>query len=394
MENTKPGISLISLKDIIASKSHLLPMVIYDVDIIKNQIQELKYFLKNKAHKLTIAYSYKSNPSLGQIMRGLGSSFQVTSINHLKDVKRLFGKPKSVRVIFNSRSLEKDELQFVLRNNAHLVINSLYQYYLVEEYAKKFRKKIEIGVRIDTQINPKDTFFKTINAGLGLTQKQVDQIPNKSKYILVIGLHTHIASQNVDPLSLKQGLGVIYEIIEKRSFEFKYLNIGGGFPIQYDKQVPAVNQFIKPITPILKKLNDEIKNFELIIEPGRYIVGPSGILATKITDITNTKDYEVITVNSSIFSSVRDRILSKYDIQLPCVVANKSGMETNKKNYLIVGSSPSSCDVFGEYRLPKVEIGDILVFLQAGAYCLSNDDFTGVEKPKEFIFYNKRLTKV
>jgi len=381
-----------TIHKILTVNDHRIPMVIYDVDVIKRQKTSLDNLFKNVVKKFTIAYSYKTNTALGQTMRDLDCSFQVTSINHLRQVKQLTNK-KPFKIFFNSRNLTKKDLKEVIHGGVHLIINSRSQYDMVQELATKQRQKLQIGVRIDTKSLPKNTFFKTVNTGLGLDYQEFKGLPRKSKCLEIVGLHAHIASQNTDLLSIEKGIKVLSRIFEQNNFNFRYLNLGGGFPIQYKNSVPTIKSFAEKIIPAIRKIQKPNPSLEFIIEPGRYIVGPAGYLFARVNDIiSNHGKIDVAVINCSVFSSVRDRILSGYVIELPCVVFKKQKIETKK--YLIVGSSPSSCDTFGKYVLPKVRIGDILIFSHAGAYCLSNDDFTGVEKPQEFVWTGNHLLPI
>lgn len=133
-----------TIHKILTTSDHQIPMVVYNIDIIKRQKISLDNFFKSIVKKFTIAYSYKTNTALGQTMSDLDCSFQVTSINHLRQVKQLTNK-KTSKIFFNSRSLTKKELEEIISSGAHFIINSRSQYDMARELATKQKRKLEIG---------------------------------------------------------------------------------------------------------------------------------------------------------------------------------------------------------------------------------------------------------
>ena len=269
---------------------------------------------------------------------------------------------KGEKIIFSSRALNEETIDLLVKNNIHIIANSKQQLDLIY---KKY-PDYHVGVRVDTGIKSKNTTFCASNLGLGIPlDKLKDSItPN------VVGIHNHLASQNVDIEAYRKNARELIKV--STDLKFRYLDIGGGFPIKY----------YNTEAPLLLEFSEAYRGWgnELFIEPGRFLVGPAGYLFVKVVDITQNN----VVINTSLFSTVRDRILSIYAIQLPI-------LESGKIDYKIVGSSSSSCDDFGEYKLTKLDIGSTLTFSQAGAYCVSNDDFTGTIKPKEYFYLNGTL---
>lgn len=339
------------------------PAFVYDINDVKYRLHKIESAFKKVNDNVKIFYSYKTNTVLGRFLYDLGAGLQITSYSHLKEVLKF---ANGERISFSSRELDSKILKLLVKNNIHIVANSTQQLNLIN---KEFPNH-PIGVRVDAGVIPKNTSFATSNLGLGIPLSEINKIwtPN------IIGFHSHLASQNVD---LPQYRKNAYALIKlSKQFNVRYLNIGGGFPIAYDLRKNEIS---------LTKFAEAYRDWtgQLYLEPGRYLVGPAGYLFVKVVDIIGN----VVVVNISLFNTIRDRILSNFTIKFPII-------EKGRKVYKIVGCSPSSTDYFGEYNLQKLRKGKILTFFQAGAYSISNDDFTGVKKPKEFLYEKKKVKAV
>ena len=137
------------------------------------------------------------------------------------------------------------------------------------------------------------------------------------------------------------------------------INIGGGIPINYKNYTSEVLGYIFSKIMELKNWLDE-KNIELIVEPGRFIASSSSVLKTKILAIHENNIF----VDFSIYSGAVDTILANVKLLVEDELKENGG-----KKYLIKGVTPCSMDIlrYSVYlRDPKV--GDVLTFLNAGAY--------------------------
>jgi len=171
------------------------------------------------------------------------------------------------------------------------------------------------------------------------------------------------------------------------------LNLGGGYPIPYlnATQLSVRKIFSHVFTPSLKKILQRFPDLHLVIEPGRFLVGPAGFLVATVTNLQSSKELHGAVVDASLFATFADRFLSKMTFQPP-VYARHGG----KKKYFIRGSSPASVDHFGVYvNLPELHVGDTLVCGMMGAYASSMGSmFSGVTKPNEYLLREERLVRL
>lgn len=337
-----------------------LPCFVYDTNEVSEQLQRLKSSFGKINRNTKTFYSYKTNPALAQYLVNEGLGLQVTSLSHLlKALKLTSGK----NIIFSSRELTQDIIRILIKNKVMIIINSEFQLQLINSIDKNY----PVGLRIDTGIKSKETSFAASNLGLGIPYKKIEKVVTPN----VEGFHNHLASQIIDINSYKENSRILTEL--SNNFKVKYLDIGGGFPVNYlGEKSPDINDF-----------SECYKGWkgELYLEPGRFLVGSCGKLITKVLE----DNGEAVVINASLFNTIRDRILSNYKIKLPIL---EKGTSLRK----IVGNSQSSSDFFGEYKINYNS--KIITFLQAGAYCISDDKFTGVEKPKEYILIKDKFKEV
>ena len=141
------------------------------------------------------------------------------------------------------------------------------------------------------------------------------------------------------------------------------VNIGGGIPISYNGK--DSDNILEEIRTGVKKINAD----KIIIEPGRFIVGPACSLVARV----ELADDRNAVLNCSVYNVHIDTIIA--DLILPCRALK--GTE-KRKSYRLLGSSLCNLDVFNECaKLPELKAGDAIVFDKAGAYNFSSDFGSG-----------------
>ena len=155
--------------------------------------------------------------------------------------------------------------------------------------------------------------------------------------------------------------------LERRGIDLEYLNIGGGLGIIYDKETPQTAQkFAGNVLPILKKTK-----LKIILEPGRFIVGNSGILVTKVLYIKSTPKKKFVIVDAGMNDLIRPALYDAYHQILPLRTRELENSRTQEK-FDVVGPICESADFFAKDRkLSCVEEGDYLAIMGAGAYGFS-----------------------
>jgi len=369
------------------------PSYIYSYVKIKNNIYNFKK--KFKAINPLICFSVKSNSNLNilRIVNKFGLGADVVSKGEL--LVALKAKIKPEKIVFSGVGKTIDELKFAI-NKKILLINAESENEIIEieKIAKKNKKKINIGIRLNPNTDAKT--LKKISTGkkenkFGLTEKKFLDLLYKyknSKFINIICLSVHIGSQIMSHIPYKNMLNVVNKIIQKSKFKFKYIDLGGGMGIQYENNLNKLNyaKYNKLIKSFLKKNNSKI-----IFEPGRSIVGSAGYLISKIIYIKKTNSKNFVILDSAMNDLIRPALYgAKHRI-----VPSKLNKTKILKKHEFVGPICETTDKFlNVAKYQKINQKDIIVICDVGAYgMVLSSNYNLRPKPAE-ILVNNNSTKI
>ena len=377
----------------IIAKKFGTPSYVYSYDKIKNNINNFK---KNfKTINPLICFSVKSNCNLKilNLINKFGLGADVVSKGEL--IIALKAKIKPEKIVFSGVGKTIDELKFAVKKKI-LLINAESENEIVEieKIAKKNKKKINIGIRLNPDTDAKT--LKKISTGkkenkFGLTEKKFLELLKKyksSKFINIICLSVHIGSQITSHIPYKNMLNVVKKIIQQSKYNFKYIDLGGGMGIQYGNSLNNLNysKYNKLIKSFLKKIKTKI-----IFEPGRSIVGNAGYLISKITYIKQTSSKNFVILDSAMNDLLRPALYGAKHRIIPSKLSRKK----ISKKHEFVGPICETTDKFltvTDYQ--KLNQGDIIIICDVGAYgMVLSSNYNLRPKPVE-ILINKASTKI
>ncbi|MBM3244132.1 MAG: diaminopimelate decarboxylase, partial [Candidatus Omnitrophica bacterium] len=178
--------------------------------------------------------------------------------------------------------------------------------------------------------------------------------------------------------------------LKNEGIDIRYLNIGGGLGIIYDKEAPqTAKNFAQKILPILNKTK-----LKIIMEPGRFICGNSGILVTKVLYIKSTPKKKFVIVDSGMNDLIRPSLYEAYHNILPLRL-NKAGGNLKEK-VDIVGPICESGDFFAKDRfMPSLREGEYLAIMSSGAYGFSMaSNYNSRRRPMEVMVNKNKVTVI
>ena len=337
----------------------------------ENQIKEnyIKFVNTFKKINPLICFAAKSNSNL-YILRSLGklgAGTDVVSAGEL--LKALKAGIKANKIVFSGVGKTEEELKIAI-NKKILLINceSESEAKIINKIAKKSNKKISIGFRLNPNIDAKT--HKKISTGkadnkFGVSIKNFSVFLKeikKLKNVKLEALSVHIGSQILTDVPYKKVLTVLSKLIKNLKLNLKYIDLGGGFGINYSKKDKPINlkRYSNLVHSFSKKLNCKI-----IFEPGRSIVGNAGILVSKIQYIKNGTNKKFIILNAGMNDFMRPAL---YDAQHQIIPVIKI---TKKIKGMIefVGPVCESTCKFGKYKnYQKVSENDFVAITNVGAY--------------------------
>jgi diaminopimelate decarboxylase len=377
----------------IIAKKFGTPSYVYSYDKIKNNINNFK---KNfKTINPLICFSVKSNSNLKilNLINKFGLGADVVSKGEL--IIALKAKIKPEKIVFSGVGKTIDELKFAVSKKI-LLINAESENEIVEieKIAKKNKKKINIGIRLNPDTDAKT--LKKISTGkkenkFGLTEKKFLELLKKyknSKFINIICLSVHIGSQITSHIPYKNMLNVVKKIIQQSKYNFKYIDLGGGMGIQYGNSLNNLNysKYNKLIKSFLKKIKTKI-----IFEPGRSIVGNAGYLISKITYIKQTSSKNFVILDSAMNDLLRPALYGAKHRIIPSKLSRKK----ISKKHEFVGPICETTDKFLTVtNYQKLNQGDIIIICDVGAYgMVLSSNYNLRPKPVE-ILINNTSTKI
>ena len=358
-------IEKLSINNIV--KKNKTPLYLYSENqIINNYLKFTKSFKKTNP---LVCFAAKSNSNVAilKILGKLGAGADVVSGGEL--LKALKAGIKASKIVFSGVGKTEDELKIAI-NKKILLINceSESEAKLVNKIAKKLKKKVSIGFRLNPNIDAKT--HKNISTGkaenkFGLSIKSFKSFFKTLpiyKNIKLDALSVHIGSQILTDAPYKKTLNVMSKLIKDLKLNLKFVDLGGGFGINYSGKDKPINltKYSSLVYNFAKKLNCKI-----IFEPGRSIVGDTGILLSKVQYIKNGAKKKFIILDAGMNDFMRPALYDANHIIIPI-----SKVKSKTKGLIeFVGPICESTCKFGIYKnYQKIKENDYVAVTNVGAY--------------------------
>ena len=355
----------LSIKNIL--KKNKTPFYIYS----ENQIafNFLKFANTFKKTNPLICFAAKSNSNLNilRVLGKLGAGADVVSGGEL--LKALKAGIRPNKIVFSGVGKTEEELKIAI-NKKILLINceSESEAKLVNNLAKKLRKKVSIGFRLNPNVDAKT--HKNISTGkaenkFGLSIKNFKvflKTVKTFKNVKLEALSVHIGSQILNDTPFRKTLNVMSKLIKELKLNLKYVDLGGGFGINYtDKEKPInLSKYSKLVHNFSKKLNCKI-----IFEPGRSIIGNTGLLISKIQFIKKGANKNFIILDAGMNDFMRPALYEAFHKIIP--ISKKSSRMKGKIEF--VGPICETTCKFGVYKnYPKINENEFVAITNVGAY--------------------------
>ena len=369
------------------------PLYCYSYEKLKKNINNFKSHF-SKLNPL-ICFAIKSNCNLSIIkeIKKLGLGADVVSKGELSQALKAGISPK--KIVFSGVGKSYSELKYAIEKKILLInTESKSEVIEIEKIAKSKKKIVNIGIRLNPNTDAKT--LNKISTGkkgdkFGVNEKIFIEIVNhikKSKYINLKCLSVHIGSQIFENKPYEKMLKVVNRIISKIKFEFEYIDLGGGMgiPYQNEKKLFDFSNYQKFILKYLGKYKSKI-----IFEPGRSIVGNTGILLSKIIYIKESRSKNFIILDAGMNNLMRPAL---YGAKHKIIPVNKTKKLSNK-TYEFVGPICESTDKFLTIKkFQKLKEKELVLICDVGAYGSSlSSNYNLRPKPAEILVKGQRIIK-
>ena len=366
----KNNLSVENISALNIAKKYKTPFYCYSLSQLKSNF----YNFSNVFRKIKplICFSVKSNGNITLLkeLKRIGSGADVVSAGELLKAKK--AGINSKKIVFSGVGKTNEEIELAIKKRVLLInMESESEARLINKISKKLSRKTSVGLRLNPDVTGKtnkkiSTGGKNDKFGLGRNDfvimcKKISEMKN----LKLEGLSVHIGSQITSIKPFKTVLNIINEIIKITKIDFKYIDLGGGMGISYnDKEKKLdLNHYAKLVEKFTKN-----KKVQIIFEPGRFIIGNTSILITKVIYIKKSYNNNFIILDAGMNDFMRPAL---YDANHK-IIPIKKNYGKNLKNVEFVGPVCESSDKFSTYKtFSKVYEGDFLAITDVGAYGMS-----------------------
>lgn len=348
------------------------PFYLYSIGTFLDHYLKLKNAFK--AVDTTICFSMKANSNL-TVLKALvnhGAGLDIVSGGELVRAKKVGVQPK--KIVYASVGKTEQEIETAIRSNILMFnVESAGELELINSVACRLDRVQKVAIRINPDVTPGTHHYITTGSKqnkFGIDSATSEKLflgSAKYPYLNLAGIHIHIGSQITKPAPFIEAVGKCLDFIErvgKAGHKVEYLNIGGGLGIVYNDEKPqTADQFASVIVPLIKKRQPKLK---LILEPGRFVSGNSGILVTKVIYRKKAPTKSFVIVDAAMNDLIRPSFYGAYHEISPVDKALRKG---KSEAVDIVGPVCESGDFLAKDRkIAPVEPGDLLAVFSCGAY--------------------------
>ncbi len=347
-----------------AAESHGLPLYAYDMATIRSQHQ--RFVRAFNTPKLRIHYAMKalSNFTILQHMRKLGLRIDAVSIGEVLKA-RAAGFPPD-EILFTPSGVSPDEYERAIRERVRINIDNLDAL----EYFGVHHPNIPVGIRINPHVmggGHSKISVGHIDSKFGISIHQLPLVRRlvQSLHIRIAGIHMHTGSDILDTQVFLRASDILFDVA--RQFEdLQYLDFGSGFKVAYHP-----NDIETDIEELGRHFTDKFEAFcssygkelELIFEPGKFLVSQAGYFLVRVNWIKQTTSTRFALIDSGFNHFIRPMFYGAHH-----EIINLTNPDGKPRVYTVAGYICET-DTFAVNRLlSEVRPGDILCFLNAGAY--------------------------
>ena len=379
------------------------PLYVYSVAMIRERYETFDAAFRDQPH--TICYSVKANSNLTllRLLAKKGCGFDVVSGGELERVL-VADRKAAKKVVFSGVGKTREELTAALKAGILLFnVESESELWALAECAGRLRKTAPLALRVNPDVaavtHPyistglrKHKFGVPIGEARALYAKA-----SGARYLKVRGVSVHIGSQITDVAPFGEAMERVADLVRELrgdGHRIDYIDAGGGLGIAYEKTNGI--EFSANVAAYARALASPLRGLDvrLLLEPGRSIVGPAGVLVTSVIYRKENDSRRFLVVDAAMNDLIRPALYGAYHEIVPVTLRQVSptNAEVTKREITdVVGPICETGDFFARDReLPVVAEGDRLAILDAGAYgMVLSSNYNTRPRPAELLVAGK-----
>lgn len=345
------------------------PVYVYDAGVIGRRYRALDRALEGVPHRICFAVKANSNLAVLRVLRELGAGADLVSGGELARARA--AGFSSEDIVFSGVGKSAAELRAAAETGVgHINVESLEELERLAGVSEAIGGFVSVGLRVNPDVTTETHPYISTGQGGIKFGLPVDQVPaaidriRRSPYLRLTCLAMHIGSQLREPAPYAEGLSKLVALVEKARragvTTLDAIDIGGGLGIRYGAEPGMdVARFAETLRPFLGPLG-----LTVYLEPGRYLVGPAGVLLTEVLYRKHSGGRDFVVVDAAMNDLLRPSLYQAYhgivEVEAkgrPVAPVDVVGPVCETGDFLAVGRP-----------LPAVEPGERLAVLGAGAY--------------------------
>ena len=351
------------------AERHGTPLYAYSAAMIRGRYAELDDAFGDYPHR--VHYALKANSTLGiaRLVHELGGRVDANSGWEIEVARRAGFGPDDI--VFTGVGKTREELALATGLGVHAInAESRGELQRIDELSQAAGVRSRVALRVNPDVSTSTHPHISTGQRSHKFGVPIDAAGDICRWVAtraalqLTGIHAHIGSQLLTLDPIRRAAEAVAELARELADEgigLEHVDLGGGLGISYDGAPTVV------VAEYVKTLVDAVgpTGLTVIVEPGRWIVGPAGVLVTKVVDVKpQGTDRHFVVVDAGMSELMRPALYGAYHrLELPCP------RSTSPVSCDIVGPICETSDVFGTERmLPLPEVGDLVVVRDAGAY--------------------------
>ncbi|WP_119289788.1 diaminopimelate decarboxylase [Azohydromonas sediminis] len=352
------------------ARTHGTPLYVYAKRAIVAAAEAYHRALAGRAHLLCYAMKANSNLAVLHTLARAGCGFDIVSVGELERVLAAGGD--AGQVVFSGVGKTRAEMARALEAGVRCFnVESRAELERLDEVARAHGVRAPVSLRVNPDVDAKTHPY--ISTGLRDNKFGIAHDEALAAYrdaaaragLQVVGIDCHIGSQITEVAPYLDALDRVLDLVEAVEAEgiaLHHLDLGGGLGITYtDESPPTPDALVRALLARLDARGHAQR--ELLLEPGRSLVGNAGVLLTEVQYLKPGAHKNFCIVDAAMNDLVRPAMYEAWMAIVPCVERDAA-----PRTWDVVGPVCESGDWLGRDRVLAVAAGDVLAVLSAGAY--------------------------
>jgi diaminopimelate decarboxylase len=345
------------------------PLYVYSASIIAARYRSVDEAFRPYPHAIHYALKANSTLAIARLLRGLGACADANSGGEIDVALRAGFIPS--QIVFTGVGKTDSELAQAIDLGVKTInAESAGELERIDRIAAARGTRARVALRINPDIDAKShphisTGLKTNKFGIPLADvRTLCRSVRTRDGLDVVGLHSHVGSQIMDLEPIRraaQALVALAAELRDDGTAIEHLDLGGGLGIAYDgRPAPGADDYAAALLPVVRD-----SRLAIILEPGRAIVGPAGILVSRVVDVKPQPGGKLFVVlDTGMTELIRPMLYGAFHRIEPVQVVARAEILCD-----VVGPLCESSDTLGtDRKLAEPRVGELMAILDAGAY--------------------------